>query len=111
GIQGPFEPVQGSTSDFIRFRHQRDHLVAALFAERLVHSSWNYPGRMDSLPCKPLNDLLADFAKPDAVESEGPVGVHYPYDVPRRRVTIHSEHQVGRGKMKKAQSMRLDVGG
>ena len=110
-IQGRFEPVQGSAGDFVCLGHKRDHLVAALFTERLVHASGNYPGRMDPLAGKQLDDLLTDFAKLDAVERQGLVGVHYPYDVPLGRFTIHSEHEVGRGEMKEAQSMRLYVRG
>ena len=81
--------------------------VAIGFGERFADSAGNDPRGMNSLATQPLDDFLPKLAQTDSVEREFGILLGDAKYVAFRRVGIHAEEQIGRGKVKETERVGL----
>ena len=81
--------------------------VAVGLGQRLAHAAGHDPCGMNALSAQPFDDLLAKLAQADAIQRQLGILLGHAEDIALRRVGIHAEQQIGRGKMEQAQRVRL----
>ena len=80
----------------------------AFLGEGLAHAAGDRPRRMDLPAAQQFDDLLAELPQADARAGQVGVGGDHAEDVPRGRVAVHAEEQVGGAEVEEAQRVRLD---
>ena len=101
------EPFEGALGDGEGIGQRTKNGVAVRFCQRFADAAGHHPGGMDALSPEALDDLLTKLPQADAVERQLGILFRDAEDVALCRIGVHAEQQVGRGKMKQAERMRL----
>jgi hypothetical protein len=107
-LQSSLEPVQGPLHPTQSCGNPGQNTIPVLDAQRIAHAARCNPRRMDALPSQEFDDLLAKLAQSDPVMGERRIALGHAKQVALGRVGFHAQQEIGRGKIKEAQGMRLD---
>ena len=107
-IEDGLEAAQRELGGLERFGQAGADVIAALAGQAGADAARHRPGRMNFLATQELDDLLAELPQANAPTREVGVGGDQAEDVPRGRIAIHAQDQVGPAQVEERQRVGLD---
>ena len=101
------EPGKRGLGPGNRIRHHRQDLVSILDRERLVDTAGHAPSGMDALAAENLDDGLSDLAQANTVLGQVRMILGNADNIADRRISVHTEEEIGRRQVEEAECMRL----